>query len=646
MRKSYVTIYDLQMRKVAYLENAANISYEMPLNIVWSASFELPLDDPKNEHCRSFHYVEIFDGQERVELFRILPSSAQRTEQTRYVKYQCEHVLATLLDDVLFRYHTVGNLGYPTANVLQYILDRQTKKHWKLGTVEFTRQFEYNFENAGLLASLFSVPKAFAEEYQWTFDTRSYPWTLNLVRPSDQVKAIIRYGRNMRGITKTEDPTNLVNRLYALGYGEGVNQLTVAEANNGLPYVEDAASIAQYGLKASVWADRRFTSAETLKGRADAILAESKAPRVSYSVQAAEIYALTRDPMDRFRSGDMVRVQDPDIGDLTIRVVNVQKANVLGAPGDVVLEIANRPQDIAGTISDLQNRMKIEEIYAQGATNLDSHDLAENCDPAHPAVLSFRIDENAIRINKVLLSYKSEAFRAYSKAIEGGGAVATTTGAGGAVITSTAGGGGVVTSTASGGSVSKSTESGGGTVTSAADGEWFFTGQRTITILTTDGDHSHQVMTSGGSGVAVQNGSHSHKLNHEHNHKVTIPDHSHGFTVPNHIHELRLDDHTHNLTLKDHTHKIDLPNHVHGIEYGIYEGPRPAAVTVKVDGVSIPGLGTNVEDLDIIPYLSKDGGGKINRGWHSIEIAPDKLGRIVASINTQIFVQSRGGGDY
>jgi hypothetical protein len=48
----------------------------------------------------------------------------------------------------------------------------------------------------------------------------------------------------------------------------------------------------------------------------------------------------------------------------------------------------------------------------------------------------------------------------------------------------------------------------------------------------------------------------------------------------------------------------------------------------------------------LIPYLSKDTEGKVNRGWHTIAIAPNDLGRINAQIFTQFFVQSRGGGSF
>jgi len=161
-------------------------------------------------------------------------------------------------------------------------------------------------------------------------------------------------------------------------------------------------------------------------------------------------------------------------------------------------------------------------------------------------------------------------------------------------------------------------------------------------------DHAHLVVLP----------DHTHGMDHthdvtipDHTHDVMIPDHTHDVTIPDHTHDVMIPDHTHDVTIPDHTHGMDhthtIPAHTHDIEYGIFEGPTPTAVTVKVDGNVVPGLGTSADEVDIIPYLAKDSGGKIQRGtWHTIEIAPNSLGRIVATVLTQIFVQSRGGGNY
>ncbi|WP_379135958.1 phage tail protein [Paenibacillus sp. sgz500958] len=629
MRKSYITVYDLQMRRVAELENALTVGYSTPFNGLWTASFTLPADDEKNAECRPLYFVELYDGDERLELFRILPNTTMRDSGGGTITYQCEHVLATLLDDVLFQYHTVGNLGVYTADVLTYILQRQAVQRWVIDNVQFDRQFEYNWENENLLGAILSVPKPFAEEYQWKYDTSVCPWKLSLVQPSQQEEAYIRYGVNMQGITRVEDPSDTVTRIYGLGYGEGVNQLTFAELNGGLPYVQaEPEYIERYGLISSVFVDSRIEYPDVLLGHCQALLREAKEPRVSYTVQASELYAITNDPIDRFKSGAMVRVIDQEMGiDVITRVLNVSKQDVFGQPGNVTLEIANRTQDISGTIATLRNRQYASEVYAQGATNLDTRDFADNCDPDHPAILKFYVPEETVRINKVRLSFETESFRAYSKAIES--APATSSGPSSTQTTSTEPARIPTTS------VDESK-----VLSSTTSDEWMQFAIEIPDAVSAADDHNHGIpngttlMVQGGGTVTfIASGGHVHALTSDHRHLITIPGHFHNVQIPAHNHEM------------PHTHQI--PAHSHEIEYGIYEGPSPNTLIIKVDGHTIPNNAISGTDVDIIPYLSKDDSGRVQRGtWHTIQITPDSLGRVVANVVTQLFVQSRGGGNY
>lgn len=219
-------IFNRDMKRLAYLDNALAVGYGLETNSLWTATFTLPADDPKNAYCTPLNFVEIFDGDERIDLFRIIGEDMERSNgATRY--YDCEHVLATLLSDVLFQYHQCGGSGVKTADVLNYILARQTRQNWKLGDCDFKRYFEYNWENSTLLAALFAVPECFDGEYLWSWDTTVYPWTLSLTVPTETLKSEIRYAKNMTNIKKTTDATSIANRVYALGYGEGVNQLTI-----------------------------------------------------------------------------------------------------------------------------------------------------------------------------------------------------------------------------------------------------------------------------------------------------------------------------------------------------------------------------------------------------------------------------------
>ena len=669
-----IRVYDRNMKKLAYLENAYDIGYELTLNELWYASFTLPADDIKNQYCQPFNYVEIYDGRERIELFRIMPSTLTRNTKGDIV-YQCEHVLATLLDDVLFKYHQIGNIGVYTTQVIRYILDQQTEKRWQLGICEFNRQFEYKWENENLLAALFSVPQPFDEGYRWEFDTTGTVWRLHLKKLPAKFKADIVYKKNMVEIQKEVDPTSIVTRLYCLGYGEGDNQLGIESVNNGLPYLQASGASTTWGIKSSILVDRRFENPETLKAYGQALLNELKNPYKSYSVKAVDLHRRDPNKYEKFFPGDIVRIIDKEdniIEDLPI--IKVSKSDITGSPGDIEIEIANKNRDVAGSISDLQSRTRINEVYAQGATNQMIVPFADNADPQNPAIMRVYIPDTMVRINKCILNYQLEAFRAYSKAIAGGGGTVASTSAGGATTqTSSSGGGGTTTSSSGGGCTTTSSSGGGGTTTSSSGGGGTTTSssgggttsttnmsnvQEVWDIGTAIGGHMMKPAGEPPHVHALDTHSHPHKHNvnipnhrHDitlpnHRHDITLPNHRHDITIPNHRHDITIPDHRHDITIPNHQHNVTIPDHIHELEFGIYQGTTADKVTIKVDGKPIPQTQPG-QDIDIVKYLSTDSAGKINRNtWHTIEIIPDRMTRIVANVFMQIFTNSRGGGDY
>jgi phage minor structural protein len=606
-----IKILNQNLQTVAILENAYAIGYEKSYNELWNASFTLPLNDPKNSECQPLYFVEVTDQDEYIGLFRIIPSNTIKNESSNEIKYQCEHVLATLLDDVLFLYHQNDNLT--TADNIQYIFGQQSTQRWKLGAVNITRYYSYKWENENLLSALFSVPKPFDVQYQWTWDTQSYPWTLNLIVPDSKATCEIRYGKNQIGIEKEVDPTVIFNRIYPLGYGEGDNQLNIKSVNGGVPYVEDAESVSKYGVRSYVWADKRFEDAETLKANALALLKQWKEPKVIYRASAADISSITGDDVDKLRMGRIVRMNDDDLGILEARIMKESKSDVTGNPGDIQLEIANKSDDLSTTQTDLERRQQINELYSQGATNIDSHNYSDNADPDDPAEIPFYLPDEMVRINKLLLSFKTSNFRAYERAIQGGGATtATSSSGGGSTQTSSSGGGATVTSAAGGGA----------TVTSNNFIEAHVMSGVPENAVGTDnyGNHLHEVVIPG------------------HNHTVNISDHTHSVAVPSH---------THNVTIPSHSHTVSIPDHTHEIEFGIYKlEALPSSVAVMVDGNTVPHTSVEGDNIDLIPYLSKDSEGKVQRGWHTVTIAPNDLGRISAQIYSQFFIQSRGEGNY
>jgi len=289
----YAPIFDLGLKKTAILDNVIHCSYSQRLNGLSTATITIPADDPKTVWMRPLHYVELWDNGIRIDLFRILPKETKRDPNGETITYELEHVLATLMDSVLYGYHEIGGTGTYTQDVLSYILSQQNQENWILDAVEFNRQFQYSWENENLLGALFSVPRPFDEDFIWSWDTLTHPWKLHLKQMNPDLLGEIRYRSNLREVERIEDPTYLCTRLYALGMGEGVNQLSIRNINpTGEDYI-DSDTIGTYGTVSKIWVDRRYESEETLFEAAKAQLEEMKHPKVEFRVRAADLQQIT-----------------------------------------------------------------------------------------------------------------------------------------------------------------------------------------------------------------------------------------------------------------------------------------------------------------------------------------------------------------
>ena len=632
-------VFDRQTRrKTAILQNAHSIKESKEINVLHYLEFSLPYNDPKNEYCQPFHYVRYNDG----ELYRIMDDGVKKSE-TGDLVYTCEHVLATLLDKVLFGYHIVGNLGVYTKDSIQYVLNHQDEVNWVLGDCDFRHQFEYGWEQENLLGALFSIPQGFADPYIWTFNTHTYPWVLNLKKLDLTAKPqlYIRNGHNLMDISRDRTRTTVCTRLYPLGYGEGVNQLGIEDVNDGCPYLQSPKEfIDKYGIIERVWVDRRYENAESLKAAAQVMLNELQEPVVAYQASMADLIYNSADAA--VEPGAMVRIIDTELG--------IDKTTVLTAVevmyGDIqssTITIANRSTDIASTVADLADRQRIEMTYSQGATQVYSQSLQENADSKNGLEMDFSIPNEMRIINKVLCKVRMESFRTYSKLTSTSSQQSSTSSSGGgSTVSSTSGGGTSKSTDTDGGDSVTSSNGGGSTKTTTSGGSFNKTsgsvqGISSANTGSSDGSKGYHTHTYGV-------GAHTHNVSvNGHTHSVEIPNHTHTVKVPNHSHNFTVSSHSHNVTIPPHSHGFTIPGHSHNIEAGIFRFGSPKSFRVLVNGeVKATFTGSSAE-IDLTEYLIDEDTGKITRGsWQSLEILPDDLAYIKVSLMVQGFVQSRG----
>ena len=129
-----LNVYDRQTRKkTAVLQNAYDIVETQELNQIYSLSFTLPYTDEKNKYCQPRHYVRYGDDGE---LYRI-KSPKVNDSDVGTITYECEHVITTLCDDIMFGSFLYGGKGISTSSTISWLLSKQKTKNWSLGSCDF-----------------------------------------------------------------------------------------------------------------------------------------------------------------------------------------------------------------------------------------------------------------------------------------------------------------------------------------------------------------------------------------------------------------------------------------------------------------------------------------------------------------------------
>lgn len=687
--KQMILLLDKNRKPVGPVENALSLSVETKLNELGTAQLTMAAADPQHgEITVPASWAHIWDGADDLGLWRFSAAPDDAHAPGGKTKYSLQSGECTLLDDMLTGDHEIGGTGYSTRQVLQYILDRQTTKLWSLGTCEFEDYYQYHFSDVTLLEALLSIGECLLVPYQFTFDTLT--WTVSLMKIGEAPACTLAYNRQMTSVSRSVDG-RIVNRLYGRGYGEGDNQLTIKSVNAGKDYLDNAQSIAKYGVRCGVHVDTRQQDPATLKAHMQAIVESSGEPGISYEVSAIDLWRETGEEWDRVRAGDRVLVLDQDLGPVTAIVTGKKKSDILGDAGNVSYTLDTNRIDTAEELNDLREKIGIHELYSQGATNMYSMQVMDNCDEAKPLTLRFYIPKNVLRINSCLLTWRMERFRTYTKQVASGGAsTRTSSESGGATVTTPA------TTTEMNlwsGYPRKDETSGMDATDMSADD--LKTGS--VSAHSHDMSHTHSVSshthsfsgsyslswghqhtlvdsdsvtggvknyaaktisisgTTGGTTLSTSgprsDGDSISKTGTAGGHSHSVPKHNHGMK---HFHIVQgsVKIPSMSFQLSGHSHSVQLPDHTHELEYGVYEASGSAdSLQVKVDGTEIPAGETEDAgrrgELDVAKYLKADSEGKATRGaWHTVDFVPSGISRVTADLFFQVFIQSRGAGDY
>jgi len=172
----------------------------------------------------------------------------------------------------------------------------------------------------------------------------------------------------MKGITATTRYNELVNRLYAYGHGsKRSTRLNLIDAGEANEYIDDAASIAAYGVHCGTMQDSSIEDATELLAQAQTALEKTKDPRVEYTLDVIDLSqsALKALAYEQIYLGSPRRIFDQKLGISTLQNV-VQIVRSLKNPLDVKITLANIPRNLTAfwkkTIRDIQELQTADAV--------------------------------------------------------------------------------------------------------------------------------------------------------------------------------------------------------------------------------------------------------------------------------------------
>ena len=464
----------------------------------------------------------------------------------------------------------------------------------------------------------------------------------------------------IEAISISEDSSTVVNRVIAVGRGLGAAQFNLSYSDMTSPYtissrknwdgansggtnsagaytseyyIEDSASIAEYGLReATVSFD--VTPAGT--SRADML----NAGNALYTIASAYLlrsrkhltnYTLSCVGLPKtVAPGDVIEVDYFGVASVVEGGVVVRKSTLrLNKTRLFVAEVAHEFDEAGGvrrsmltvsntgelladaneTVTELIRDAKRFRLVPQPSlTRFTEGGENANVSPTLKYEMKLQFTRRVAEINQCRLNFHVTKFRSNSSASTA--ASSTTT-------------------TSSGGSSTQSTTSasgGGTTLTSNSSGDF---DQQNASYATTVAYQTNLGFTyssidkamytnfesfagnTGGIAYGTAGAQHGH-YNAENNHQHRYEAHAHLFYLPAHTHNVVIASHTHGITINVPSHTHDFA-HTHPIEWGVFEDTvSPAGVSVWLNGTQI----TPIKDLLTGQFAGNDVDGE---GWYYVD---------------------------
>lgn len=318
----------------AVLDKAFDIIVTGEVNGADTLEFKLPYSDPKRSALDNEKQVQIAG-----DIYRVRTVTDEKNSDG-------SGILTTVYAEAAFYDLTFSVEKDATEfnaalakEPLEYALDGTG---WSVGTVNVSTLRTWTCQEKNALAILRMAQQIHGGDL--VFDSRNRQVSL-LVFSGKDSGALFTYRKNLTGIKRVVDTRSLVTRLYA--YGK--DGMTFAAINNGKEYVEDFTYTSD--VRVSTLDLSNFTNPYQMLEYTNLRLAGYAQPRVSYVLSAMDLSVLTGYEHEQWNLGDIVTVDDRDLG-ITIKTRVIRREYNLQEPWKTVLELSTKLRELGDSSND------------------------------------------------------------------------------------------------------------------------------------------------------------------------------------------------------------------------------------------------------------------------------------------------------
>ena len=318
----------------AVLDKAYDIVVTGEVNGADTLEFKLPYSDPKRSALDNEKQVQIAG-----DIYRVRTITDEKNSDG-------SGILTTVYAEAAFYDLTFSVEKDATEfnaalakEPLEYALDGTG---WSVGTVNVSTLRTWTCQEKNALAILRMAQQIHGGDL--VFDSRNRQVSL-LVFSGKDSGALFAYRKNLTGIKRVVDTRSLVTRLYA--YGK--DGMTFAAINNGNEYVEDFTYTSD--VRVSTLDLSNFTNPYQMLEYTNLRLAGYAQPRVSYVLSAMDLSVLTGYEHEQWNLGDIVTVDDRDLG-ITIKTRVIRREYNLQEPWKTVLELSTKLRELGDSSND------------------------------------------------------------------------------------------------------------------------------------------------------------------------------------------------------------------------------------------------------------------------------------------------------